>query len=107
MLFFALLQPSGLLGLLLLALAGAMALSAQPVQMTMSMELLPGGRSTASGIIFFLGFGTVFATLLIGFVADWIGLGPALGVSILISLISIPFTIMIPEPKRHSGAAGH
>lgn len=108
LLFFALTQPTGTLGLVLLGLAGALALSAQPVQMTMSMEMLPGGRSTASGIIFFLGFeGTVVATLLIGFVADLIGLGPALGFSILVSLISIPFTILIPEPNRHSGARAH
>jgi len=101
LLFMVLTWPSGPAGLGMLGLAGALALSAAPVQLTMAMELLPGGRSTASGIIFFLGFeGTLLATLAVGFVADWVGLGQALSFSIWASLISIPFTIMLPEPRR-------
>ncbi len=107
LLFMVLMQPPGALGLVLLGLAGALALSAAPVQLTMAMELLPGGRSTASGITFFLGFeGTLVATLAVGFVADLIGLGPALGFSVLASLVSVPFTILLPEPRRGAGGLG-
>lgn len=108
LLFMALLWPTGPLGLGLLGLAGAMALSAAPVQLTMAMELLPGGRSTASGITFFLGFeGTLVATLVVGAVADWIGLGQALGFSVLASMLSIPFTLLLPEPRRSPGSSSH
>jgi len=108
LLFAAMYWREDALGLVMLAMAGAMALSAAPIQLTMAMELLPGGRSTASGITFFLGFeGTLIATLVVGAIADWIGLGPALGVSILVSMLSIPFTLLLPETQGSGGGSGH
>ncbi len=101
LLYFALSLPEGTSAILVLAVAGATALSASPVQLTLAQELMPGGRSTASGIVFFLGFeGTLVSTLVVGAVGDWIGLGPALGGAVLASMLSIPFTLALPEPRR-------
>lgn len=100
LMFLALSISEGPLAVAVLSVAGAVALSAGPVQLTLAQELLPGGRSTAAGIIFFLGFeGTLISTLVVGAVADWIGLGPALGFSVLASMLSVPFTLALPEPR--------
>ncbi len=101
LLYVALSLSEGPVAVAVLAVSGAIALSASPVQLTLAQELLPGGRSTASGIVFFLGFeGTLVSTLVVGVVADWIGLGPALGGAVLASMLSIPFTLALPEPRR-------
>lgn len=105
LLFAALVLGDGPIGLLSLALAGAMAISATPVQLTLAQELLPGSRSTASGIVFFLSFEGSLFILVVGAAADVIGLGPALGFSVLISMLSIPFTIALPEPGKGSQPA--
>jgi FSR family fosmidomycin resistance protein-like MFS transporter len=100
LLYLALVYSREPLGLTALAIAGFMAMSANPVQLTLAQELLPGSRSTASGIVFFLGFEGSLFTLVVGAMADWIGLGPALGFSVLASMLSIPFTLALPEPRR-------
>lgn len=101
LLYLSLAMPVGPESVAIMAVAGAMAFSASPVQLTLAQELLPGGRSTASGIVFFLGFeGTLVATLVVGVVADWIGLGPALNLAVLASMLSIPFTLALPETTR-------
>ncbi len=101
LLFFALSLPEGAAAIAVLAVSGAVALSASPVQLTLAQELLPGGRSTASGIVFFLGFeGTLVSTLIVGAAGDLFGLGPALGGAVLASMLSIPFTLALPEPGR-------
>lgn len=101
LLFVALLMPEGPMAIAVMAVAGAVALSASPVQLTLAQELLPGGRSTASGIVFFLGFeGTLVSTLVVGAAGDWFGLGPALGAAVLGSMLSIPFTLALPETRE-------
>jgi FSR family fosmidomycin resistance protein-like MFS transporter len=101
LLWIALGQPDGTAGIVVLAVAGALALSASPVQLTLAQELLPGSRSTAAGIVFFLGFeGTLVSTLFVGVIADVIGLGPALSVAVIASMLSIPFTLALPETSR-------
>lgn len=103
LLFLTLSSPVGPEGLALLAVAGVAAFSASPVELTLFQELLPGGRSTAAGIWSLLSFeGSLFATLVVGAIADWIGLGPALGLSVLASMLSIPFTLALSEPRRGS-----
>ena len=87
-------------GLVALCLGGMLALSAGPVQLTLAQELLPGNRSVASGIIMFLSFeGSIFATLFIGFFADAVGLQNALAWSVLASMLSLPFTLLLPETR--------
>jgi len=101
LLFIALSMADGPGAVAVLAISGAIALSASPVQLTLAQELLPGGRSTASGIVFFLGFeGTLVSTLLVGAAGDLFGLGPALGGAVLASMLSIPFTMGLPEPRK-------
>jgi MFS transporter, FSR family, fosmidomycin resistance protein len=101
LLWVALGLPDGTEGVIVLAIAGALALSASPVQLTLAQELLPGARSTAAGIVIFLGFeGTLVSTVVVGMVADWIGIGPALGFAVIASMLSIPFTLALPETTR-------
>lgn len=84
-----------------LVLGGFLAASAGAVQMALMQELLPGNRSVAVGISYLLGFESqLVATLVIGFAADLFGLGNALSVSVWLSMASIPFTLMLPEPRR-------
>ncbi len=95
-------------GLVLLFLGGALAVSASPAQLALAQELLPENRSAASGILMFLNFeGNVFATLAIGFLAEQIGLGPALHWSVLLSMLSLPFTWFLPDTRGIPGSAVH
>lgn len=101
LLFAALLFAKEPVGLALLAVGGCLALSAGPVQLTLVQELLPRNRSAAAGIYMFLGFeGQVVAVLAMGFIADQIGLGSALAWSVLASMLSLPFTLLLPETRR-------
>jgi hypothetical protein len=72
------------------------------VQLTLAQELLPGSRSTAAGIVFFLSFEGSLFVLVVGAAADVIGLGPALGFSVLVSMLSIPFTLALPDARKSS-----
>ena len=48
----------------------------------------------------FLGFeGTVVATIGMGFLADAVGLQSALVWSVLASMLSLPFTVLLPETR--------
>lgn len=97
-------QPSGF-GLL--AVGGLLAVSAASVQVALMQELLPGNRSVATGISYFLSFeSSVVATLAIGFAAQLFGLGEALSVSVWFSMASIPFTLLLPETGRRASASG-
>lgn len=105
-LFAALFWSTQPIGLAALFFGGLLTISAGPVQLALAQELLPGNRSAASGIMMFLSFeGTVIASLAIGFLADITGLGGALGWSILASMLSVPFTVLLPETR--SPGAGH
>jgi MFS transporter, FSR family, fosmidomycin resistance protein len=88
------------IGLGLLALGGLLALSASGVQLALAQELLPNNRSMASGITMFLSFeGQVVASIAMGLLADAIGLQSALFWSVLASMISVPFTLLLPETR--------
>ncbi len=103
LMFVALMLPEGMANIAVMAAAGALALSASPVQLTLAQELLPGGRSTAAGIVFFLGFeGTLVTTLAVGAAGDLVGLGPALSIAAVSSMLSIPFTMALPETSRRA-----
>ena len=108
LLFAALAMATQPLGLVVLAAGGLLALSAGPVQLTLIQELLPGHRSTASGIVMFLGFeGQVLATIMVGILADMVGLQDALRWSVLASMLSLPFTLLLPETRRMLRSGGH
>ena len=83
-----------------LVAGGFLAVSAAAVQVALMQELLPGNRSVAVGISYLLSFESqLVATLVIGFAADLVGLGSALSVSVWLSMASIPFTLLLPEPR--------
>ena len=108
LLFGALLMPNEPLGLVMLALGGLLALSAGPVQLTLVQELLPNNRSAAAGIVMFLGFeGQIFATIGMGLLADVVGLQSALSWSVLASMLSLPFTLLLPETRSGAATTGH
>jgi FSR family fosmidomycin resistance protein-like MFS transporter len=100
-LFGALALADGPSQLALLVLAGFASLSGGPVQLVLIQELLPENRSAAAGIMMFLGIeGTVLTTMSVGFLADIFGLGPALTWSVILSVFSIPFVLLLPETRR-------
>jgi FSR family fosmidomycin resistance protein-like MFS transporter len=99
-LFAALFVATSPLGLALLAVGGLLALSAGPVQLTLVQELLPRNRGAAAGIVMFLGFeGQVIAVIAMGVLADVVGLQSALAWSVLASMLSLPFTLLLPETR--------
>jgi len=88
-------------GFAFLALGGVLAVSAGSVQVAIMQELLPGNRSVATGISYFLSFeSSVVATLVIGLAAQLFGLANALSVSVWLSMASLPFTLLLPETGR-------
>jgi len=91
-------------GFALLALGGLLAVSAGSVQVAVMQELLPGNRSVATGISYFLSFeSSVVATLVIGLAAQLFGLANALSVSVWLSMASLPFTLLLPETAGRAG----
>lgn len=101
LLYVALQFPETAGGLVVLALGGAMISSATPVQLALFQELMPNNRSTASGIWSLLSFeGSLATVIVVGFLADWLGLGAALGISLLASMLSIPFILGVPETSK-------
>ncbi|MGI5836581.1 MAG: MFS transporter [Chloroflexota bacterium] len=105
LLYFALQSPESTGGLAVLAMGGAMISSATPVQLALFQELMPNNRSTASGIWSLLSFeGSLATVIVVGFLADWLGLGPALGISVLASMLSIPFILGVPETRKTQAA---
>lgn len=99
-LFGVFLLPEGPWQLALLVPAGLAAFAASPVQMALIQELLPDNRSAAMGIMMFLGLeGTIVATVAVGFIADAVGLGPTLATSMLLSVLPLPFVLLLPETR--------
>ncbi|MGE3267214.1 MAG: MFS transporter [Chloroflexota bacterium] len=100
LLFAVFMVPSGWPQLVLLGFTGLVAFAASPVQMVLVQELLPDNRSSAMGIMMFLGLeGTILATVAVGYVADVFGLGPTLSVTMLLSALPLPLVFMLPETR--------
>ena len=63
-------------------------------------ELLPDNRSSAMGIMMFLGLeGTILATVAVGYVADVYGLGLTLSTTMLLSALPLPLVYLLPETR--------
>jgi FSR family fosmidomycin resistance protein-like MFS transporter len=105
MLFGALSFAGQPIGYAFLVVGGFLALLAGSAQQALMQELLPGNRSVATGISYVLGYeSSVVATLVIGLVADWVGLASALSVSVWLSIASLPFTLLLPETRGRVSA---
>jgi hypothetical protein len=105
LLFAVFMVPEGYLQLAILVVTGLISFASAPVQMVLVQELLPNNRSSAMGIMMFLGLeGTILATVAVGFVADQVGLGPTLAGSMLISTLPLPLVFLLPETRPSAAA---
>jgi FSR family fosmidomycin resistance protein-like MFS transporter len=85
------------LDLLCLGFAGAFAFAAVPVTIVLAQESIPGRTSTASSIVMGLAWGIGgTASVLVGRLADAVGVSTALVVLALISLVSAPCVPFLP-----------
>lgn len=103
----AVLMEPGFPQLIVLAVAGFAVLSAMPVQIALMHELLPDNRSVATGITYFMTTaGAIVAVIVMGAVADLIGLQSALLISVATGGLAVPAIILLPritapEPRSH------
>lgn len=89
------------LGFALLVLGGFGWLSATSIELVTMQELLPDNRSAAVGLSYFVkAAGAIVATVLIGIVAQLVGLLTALTVAMLVGLACIPFLLFARDPSR-------
>ena len=88
-------------GFALLGLGGVGWLSATSIELVTMQELLPDNRSAAVGLSYFVkAAGAIVATVLIGIVAQLVGLLTALTVAMLVGLACIPFLLFARDPSR-------
>jgi len=101
LLYLAISSPGEATGLALIGIAGAMASLSVPVELTLFQELAPRARGTVAGIWYLLSFeGSVVATLIVGLVADRIGLGLTLRYCVFASMLCVPFTLALPRGRK-------
>jgi FSR family fosmidomycin resistance protein-like MFS transporter len=91
----------GLAGLACLMLFGFFLWSSFSVTLAIAHEFLPGNLGLASGLLLGLsmGFGGL-GVALIGWIGDAVGLAGAFQALLLITLLAIPFFIVLPYPWR-------
>lgn len=89
------------LGFALLVLGGFGWLSATSIELVTMQELLPNNRSAAVGLTYFVkAAGAIVATIIIGIVAQLVGLLTALTAAMLVGLACIPFLLFARDPSR-------
>jgi FSR family fosmidomycin resistance protein-like MFS transporter len=89
---------SGWLQLLVLAVTGFTLLSTTPVMLTMIQEYSENGSSSANGLFMMISFLARSAVVVvIGFVADHVGLEKTYILSAMIGVLAIPFILKIPQ----------
>lgn len=97
---FLFIYTSGLLRCLMLLLTGFTLLSTTPVMLAIVQENAKNSPSTANGIFMMVSFISRSAiVVIVGMIADHIGLSATYCISAAIGFISIPFIIMLPENK--------
>jgi FSR family fosmidomycin resistance protein-like MFS transporter len=106
LLIVALALPAGIVALPFLALAGAVLLSAGPVQLVLMQELLPDNRSTAVGLsIFVTTVTSAVGTVVVGALGQAMGLQVALILAATAALLALPFIALLPETRHVSREA--
>lgn len=83
---------------------GTTSFSVTPVFQALVQDQLPDNRATASGIFFLYEYGVrAFTIMIAGVLGDALGLQTAFIVAALVSLISLPLTMILPAapPIRH------
>ena len=100
---FAFLHSTGAIALLLLLMAGFVALSTGPVALTVVQELFTDNRSTATGLyISFSMLTSGIATTLFGALADAVGLPAAMEMIVFVPLLGVPLALSLPETRERS-----
>lgn len=94
---------SGWLQLLMLVVTGFTLLSTTPVMLAMIQEYSESGSSSANGLFMMISFLARSAVVVVvGFIADQVGLEKTYILSALIGMVGIPFILKIPEKDRDS-----
>lgn len=86
-----------------LALLGIAVFATAPVTILVGQDLFPKSHSMASGIA--LGIGNAigaFAIFVLGFVAQYYGIGASMWWIVVLSLLGLPLALMLPERSRHA-----
>jgi len=103
----ALLMPPAPIQLAAFALAGLVFLSAGPVQLVMMQELLPENRSVAVALASFTTMvAGALGVVLVGALAEVIGLQAALIVAAASALLALPCIAFLPETRHVSRGHG-
>ena len=103
----ALLMPPTPIQLAVFALAGLVFLSAGPVQLVMMQELLPENRSVAVALASFTTMvAGALGVVLVGALAEVIGLQGALIVAAASALLALPCIAFLPETRHVSRGHG-
>lgn len=98
----ALSLPAGPVQLLTLVMAGATLLSAMPVQLATMHEMLPDNRGLATGLVYFTGtVGAILALVVLGGVADAIGLVAAMLVGVGVAAVGLVAVLLLPGGTAH------
>jgi len=93
------------LGLLMLLIGGFGWLSGNSIELVTMQELLPGNRSTAVGLTYFVkAAGAIFGTVAIGAAGDVYGLQATLIAAVVVGLFAAPFLLAVTDPVRNGGA---
>jgi FSR family fosmidomycin resistance protein-like MFS transporter len=98
LLLFFFLKLQGWSTILVLVLLGFLTLSFQPVMLALIQDHFPRSRSVANGLYMALNFVSLsFASIVIGILGDHFGLRGAFFWSAVISLLSLPMLLVIPQ----------
>lgn len=89
----------------LLIMLGLTALSVTPIYQALVQDQLPNHRATASGMFIFYAFIVrAINVMLVGFIADRVGLVTALQIAAVVSLFAVPMVFLLPNPPEEEEA---
>lgn len=99
----ALAMPVGPAMLAVLAVAGLALLSSGPVRLVLMQELLPHHRAMAVGMqVFVVTLASAVGTVVVGLLAQLIGLQESLVLAAAVALLALPFIALLPETRHVS-----
>ncbi len=91
-------EQGGLLGLIILAVAGMIGLSNRPVGLALAQDILPEARGQMAGLMLATGFVTTsLIALSFGALADSIGIQEAFWLMPVFSLLAVPCIWLLPR----------
>ena len=95
----------GIPSIIALFIAGLFLLCTTPVTLAAMQELLPNDRATGAGLAITAEYTvSALATVLVGLIADRVGLPHVIQVLTLIPLLGIPLAILLPETREFETA---